>query len=162
MSTAGSIKDTEADVTRPGGGTQHHATEFVKGRDLSGLETFLKTHNTITMVDTSYTNNRLQIGDEEIEFEHRIADVLVAEETIVVLLQVRRDSQEEVDRNIIAFDRDGTQRWRIEAPSEGYDGMSYITIQYEDNQLSARNLNSYEYDIDIHTGEVTQTERYDK
>ncbi|ELZ19321.1 hypothetical protein [Natrinema limicola] len=114
------------------------------------------------MVNTSYTNNRLQIGDEEIEFEHRIADVLVAKETIVVLLRVRRESQEELDRNIIAFNRDGSQRWRIEAPSEGYDGMPYITIQYEDSQLSARNLNSYEYDIDIHTGEVSRTGKYDK
>ena len=114
------------------------------------------------MIDTSYNGNTLQIDDKEIEFNHKIVDAFVVEDLIIVDLKIRRSSESNQGRNILALDTEGSIQWRIKACKGAPKDSPYHSIRYKDGRLVAKCLDGYIYEVDINTGSVTQIDRYDK
>lgn len=112
------------------------------------------------MIDVSYTENELQIGDETITLEYDVKDVLVVDETVLVLQQVPSGVRE--DQNVVAFDLEGNHRWDIAPPTEGMKGQPYSFIRNEDGRVEANNWNAYKFEVDIDTGNVMLIRRFRK
>lgn len=111
------------------------------------------------MVEVSYCDSTLKIGDNKIELDHKIQDFLVVEDVVVVLEEPPYESKYE--RNIVAFDKSGSQIWRVESPSRDYGSpQQYNYIRYKNKKLIADNWNRYKYIIDVDTGEIEEDKRY--
>jgi len=116
------------------------------------------------MTKISYSDKTVYIDDVNVDLDYRINDTLYIEdqELVVVKVTIRVASDGNHGRNVFGLNHDGSIRWRIQ---EGYGRKTkrpYHSVRYEDGQLIAKCLDSYIYDVDVETGEVTQRRRYDK
>ena len=97
----------------------------------------------------------LKVDNEEIDFGHPIEEYLVFDDFVVVRLKLTGEDFPEKHQNIIAVNKDGSIRWRIEkAPEEGYYD-SYAAIFDNDGELRAYNLSGMNYKVNKQTGEVS-------
>lgn len=112
------------------------------------------------MVNVSYTGTSLHIDGEMVTLDYEIKDVLVVDETVIVLQRVPRDVQE--DQNVVAYDFEGNHRWDIAPPTEGMNGQPYNFIRYEEGRVEANNWNAYKFEVDVDTGDVSVIRRYQK
>jgi hypothetical protein len=128
------------------------------------------------MTDVTFTQNKLEIGDNEIQLTYEIKDVLEVDDVIVVLQNPKGDLNDDDEivtldtegkqiwRNIIGFDKDGIQIWRIEAPSQGQPShpWRYTYIKLEEGILIANNWNGYKYIVDPKTGDIDKFKKHMK
>ncbi|MFC7074160.1 hypothetical protein ACFQJ7_01570 [Halovenus rubra] len=100
-------------------------------------------------------NSVLKINSEEIEFNHPIEEYISFDDFVVIRLKLNGEDFPEKHQNVIAVNKDGSIRWRIEkAPEEGYYD-SYAGIFDDDGELRAYNLSGMNYKVDKETGEVS-------
>jgi outer membrane protein assembly factor BamB len=97
----------------------------------------------------------LLIGGTEHELGNRIAEHIEFEDFVVVLLDLTGDYHPELGRNVIAVNKDGSVRWRIEKAPVETDPDSYAGIFDDDGDLRAYNLCGMYYRVDRDTGEVS-------
>ncbi|MWV40751.1 hypothetical protein [Natrialba sp. INN-245] len=114
------------------------------------------------MVDVSYTENNLQIGDNTVQVPYNILSVLIVEDVIVVLQNPPTNADDE-ERNIVAFNKNGNKLWTVESPSSGYRSpKTYTHIQHTDDGLIANNWNGYKYIVDVDSGDTTKYKKFMK
>lgn len=104
------------------------------------------------MTEISHADRRLSIDGVDIQLRHSVKEIVEIDDLIIVLLKV---PQEETDnRNVLAFDRDGSRRWTIErSDDEGRDNP-YMSIEDNDGDLVAETWGGIQYDVDLKTGSI--------
>jgi hypothetical protein len=100
----------------------------------------------------------LRIGGNEHEFGNVIDEYLEFSDFVVVLLGLTGEDYPEIKENVIAINKDGSIRWKIDkAPEEGYYD-SYAGIHEEDGELYAYNLSGMSYKVDTTDGSIGEGE----
>ena len=105
----------------------------------------------------SHQGNSLTINDNIITFPLNIAQVIDVEGLVIVRL--RLEGENNIMRNVYAYDRKGNLIWTIQEPHIQPSGTFpiYSFIRIEDGKLIAGNTVGYDYFVDLKTGEVTCT-----
>lgn len=105
---------------------------------------------------TSYqiNGNEFIIGGNRHEFVNPVAEVVEFPDSIIIRLKLTGQEPPEMQRNVIAFDRSGREKWRIEK-NPGFDHHSpYSSIRKVDDELWAYHPTGMDYRIDRATGEI--------
>lgn len=96
--------------------------------------------------EVSYQNDVLEIGDERLELQEEIFDVLVTDDLVFVVFE-----RGEMDpRNLVAFDFDGDQVWRTpplrknEGEEPGY--VHFVKEADDDGVLVFTSMQRYRVD----------------
>lgn len=103
------------------------------------------------MDDISYSGNEAWIGDTHIEFEYPISKTIQIENRVLVLLDSTSGKSPGAD-NILAFDLEGNELWRIQKPD--WNPQMFVSLSSSDSTVKARNHNSIVYEVDIGTGDI--------
>lgn len=106
-------------------------------------------------IEMNIEGDTLRIGGAAHTFGNVIDKCIEFDDFVVVLLGLTGDEYSEIKQNVVAIDRDGSIRWRIEkAPEKGhYD--AYADIFEDDGELRAYNLSGMNYKVDKETGDVS-------
>lgn len=106
----------------------------------------------------------IEINGRRLEFEQTVDEIITLDDRVIFTLLV--DDYEDEDplaaRNVLAFDENGEELWRI--ASSGYFierkpdiPDSYYELTSENGQLKAHSFH-YSYDLDPDTGAVSNAE----
>lgn len=115
------------------------------------------------MTEITYSGNQLSIGENVIKLDHKIKEIIIRDDIVVVLQKIPPNEKDspKIDRNVVAFDTDGNQIWTIDSPPHGKGGQPYkYFIDRNDEKILISNWNENRYELDIHTGELSN-ERYE-
>lgn len=107
------------------------------------------------MTEISASGNTLQIGNQTVEFEYGIDDLVQLNGIIVVLLNI--PTGETNNRNVIGLDQNGSIRWRIEELDSERADKPYVEIDITNGELVADNWMGVQAIVDIDTGAVKDT-----
>lgn len=109
------------------------------------------------MDSVAVDGNTLEIDGTTTEFEYEIGETVVLDDVVVVRLDVPPD--EVRNRNVVAVDETGTERWTIREPSQGSSGDNpYMNIGMEDGELWAGTWHGTAYRVDVETGDLLNCE----
>lgn len=109
----------------------------------------------MTEPDVTFDGQTLNIGDTVVETSDPIRETLIYEDLVVVRLEP--PGQTDVRDNVVAYDFDGQQVWRIDPVTTGeYSGsLIYVGLREGDGgKLLAINWNELVYEVDPETGAV--------
>ena len=102
--------------------------------------------------------SRLSVDGSEIEFRDPISEVLEIDDIVVVRLDWYGVEHDLASQNVVAVERDGSIRWRIDKCPDltGNNGHSvYNGLFAHDGELWITNLNGMKYSVDKQTVEIT-------
>lgn len=104
-----------------------------------------------------YYNSTLAFGDNEINLQSKISSVVQKNDVYVVLLDYTDTGQENKNQNIVAFDSEGDQKWRI-SPSPGSDKRDnpYTGLGTENGRVIGYTWKGMAVKIDMDTGSWKQ------
>lgn len=109
------------------------------------------------MTDIQYDGNTLMIEEEMVELPHPVKEIATRRGSIIVRLDTVGKS--DYSRNVWAFEKDGSLRWKIEEGDE-YNGdiPPYVGMEFREGELWVSNWNGYDYEVDLETGELVDQE----
>lgn len=107
------------------------------------------------MIEITVEGPRVRIDGVPCEFEYEVDDVLVVDETVVVLLDV--PTGETDNRNVVGLNLDGSRRWRIDALDSERADKPFVAIDGEDGDFVADNWIGVRATVDPATGAITDT-----
>lgn len=107
------------------------------------------------MTGVSHSKNILHIGDESVELDSEIEEIVTKSRTVVVLLDP--DSLDSGNTNVRAYDVQGNFVWEIEEAPVDRDEKPYMSIREEGDDVVASNWVGIEATIDLDTGELVDT-----
>jgi hypothetical protein len=103
------------------------------------------------MVDWSYEKSTLQVAGTTIKLDDNIEKVISSNDVVVVLLDYTCASNK--NQNIIAFDQNGDQMWRVEpSPGSSEDENPYTGIGFQGDDLIGYTWRGLSVRIDVNTG----------
>lgn len=107
------------------------------------------------MVEVLADGHKLTIDSTDITFEYEIGDFVEFGGVIVVRLDI--PVGETNNRNVVGFDKTGTERWRIsESPHGSTKDNPYVNLYLRDGGLWVGNWMGWTYRIDPETGELLE------
>ena len=83
--------------------------------------------------------------------------ISVCKNKAIVLLDVAGNKAiptSEYNSNIYCINDAGEILWQIKAKPSGFERDSFVSINYNDNRLVARNFSGFEYKVNLENGEV--------
>lgn len=104
--------------------------------------------------DISVVDGAIKIGRKEVEFPWPVAQVVEYHRLIVV--RIEPPAGNIFNRNVFAFDDDGSIKWQIEeSPHGGGIDKPYMNISISENgEVIASNWNGIDYIINLDDGSV--------
>jgi len=104
------------------------------------------------MDSVQYTENKIVLDSQELEFETQIRNVEEYEGMLLVLF----DTGKMDPRNVVAYDLEGTLLWRIDPlkKSEEDTPRPINGIDLTDDYVQVRDFHQDRYKVDVETGEV--------
>ena len=94
----------------------------------------------------------MSIGDIDIKLDYPIKDTIEIYNVIVVLMDPPSEIVE--NRNVVAFNKDGSYNWRIERSTDIDRNNPYMKINIHSGDLIVETWDGMRYNIDIETGEI--------
>lgn len=110
------------------------------------------------MAEYRIEENTVLIDGSRIEFGNPIAEVVEFPGSVIVRLELTGDVPPEMQRNVIAVDTNGEERWRIQK-NPGFDRHTpYSNIRKKGEQLWAYHPTGMDYRIDVDSGAIVDKE----
>ena len=110
------------------------------------------------MVEFEIDERELVIGEKTISFEAPIAETIDYGAFVVIRLQNNAETHEDWLQNVIAFEEDGSVRWRLPEIPE-YKPRPYTNIFSNDEyELGVHNSSGNLYRVNPETGEILDRE----
>ncbi|WP_232685979.1 hypothetical protein [Halobacterium zhouii] len=109
----------------------------------------------MTDPDVTFDGQTLYIDDSVVEMSDPIKETLVYDDLVIVCLEP--PGQTDIRDNVVAYDFEGQQVWRIDpVTTEDYStSLIYVGLsESDDGKLIAHNWNEASYEVDPETGAV--------
>lgn len=102
------------------------------------------------MVEIEHSGEVLEIGDESVEFDWPIHQVVELDDRVLVVLDDRGDERPG-PRNVYAYDHSGERLWRIEA---GDPATQKLRIMDAGEDVYVSDVDHWHWHLDVETGAI--------
>lgn len=105
------------------------------------------------MINYYIKNSLLYINGNEIQLDYKVAESISLNEFVIV--RVIPPTKIKFNRNIFAFNSDGSLKWQIkESPHGGDSDKPFMGLHTSGNDVIASNWLGIDYKININNGEI--------
>ena len=106
--------------------------------------------------DVKFRNNTLYVGVNEYSYKYSIRNVIVIDNTIVVLLEI--PNNENVINNVFAVSSNGKLKWFIQPVTERFPEMKQPlpmeNIAFNGEHIAATDFYGFRYFVNIKDGKI--------
>lgn len=111
-------------------------------------------------MNINYENNKLNIGNIQIDFVNKIKEIYTLLDKIIVLLEIPQADKETID-NIYAVSFNGDILWQSESLKTRYPNQLNLPYEYmtvNNNEIQATDFYGRMYVIDAQLGHIKRRE----